>query len=454
MVRARPAWTPVRLRHAARVILTAALAAAHPGRRVREQLRREGRHVWIGGQRLSLSGRLVVVAAGKAASLMARAAEQALGSAVDGGLVVDTSARVPLRRLRLRLAGHPLPDRRGLAAARELEVLVRGLREDDLLLVLLSGGASALLPAPVAGITLADKAEVTRRLQQAGATIHELNVVRKHLSRLKGGGLARLAAPARASCLILSDVVGDDLATIASGPLVPDPSTFDDARRILDQRGLWRAVPASVRRHLVAGCRGAVDETPKPGDAAFARVTTRLVGSNRLSLAGAARAARRLGLRVVRLTSSLEGEAREAGRILAAILREAVLAGHPAAPPVCLLAGGETTVTVHGRGVGGRNQELALGAVPVLARLSVPVLAVALGTDGIDGVSSAAGAIADETSLARASALGLASPAAFLAENDATAFFAALGDLIVTGPTGTNVADVVFFLAGAPAARA
>ena len=382
---------------------------------------------------------------------MAHEAERALGPLLDGGLVVDTSGQAPLRRLRRILAGHPLPDQGGLAAALEVEGLARGLGQGDLLLVLLSGGASALLPAPVDGVTLNDKARVTRQLLRAGATIQELNAVRKHLSRLKGGGLARLASPARVACLVLSDVVGDELSTIASGPTVPDPTTFGEARRILERRGGWRAAPAAVRRHLERGERGEIVETPKPGAPIFAGVHTQVIGGNRLSLEAAARTARRLGLRPVLLTARLAGEAREAGGLLASVLRETLESGHPVRPPVCLLAGGETTVTVRGGGVGGRNQELVLGAVTGLAACPGPVVAAALGTDGIDGVSSAAGAIADQTSLARATALGLPSPTVFLAANDATAFFAPLGDLIVTGPTGTNVADLAILLTAGPA---
>jgi hydroxypyruvate reductase len=325
--------------------------------------------------------------------------------------------------------------------------LAGGLGRDDLLLVLLSGGASALLPAPVTGVSLADKAAVTSLLLRAGATIHELNTVRKHLSRLKGGGLARAAAPARVVCLALSDVVGDDLSTIASGPTVPDPTTYGDALRILATRGVLDKSPASVRAHLEAGARGAIPETPKPGEGLFARVTTRVVGSNRLSVQVASREARRQGLRPLVLTTRLEGEAREVARALVAVLRECVESGQPARPPVCLLAGGETTVTVRGDGRGGRNQELAVAAAEPLAAFPGPALVASLATDGIDGMSEAAGGVVDQESLARAAALGVAPPAAFLGASDSRGFLAALGDLIVTGPTGTNVVDLTVLMA-------
>ena len=415
---------------------------------MRAALRLDGPRLVAGRARIPLGrGRLLVLAAGKAAPAMAAAAESVLGSRMERGLAVSNAAGPPLRRTRLLLSGHPLPDARGVEAASEVEALVRGLRAEDVVVVLLSGGASALLPAPVAGLSLADKADVTSRLMRAGADITELNTVRKHLSRLKGGGLARAAAPARVVTLVLSDVVGDDLSTIASGPTVPDPTTYADALRILQDRGLAAAVPSAALRHLEAGVRGEVPETPKPRDPIFRRVHTRLVGSNRLSVQAAAREARRQGLRPLVLTTRLEGEAREVARVLVAILRECVETGAPAAPPLCLLAGGETTVTVRGEGRGGRNQEMAVAAAEALASFPVEAVVAALATDGVDGVSEAAGGVADRTSVARARALGLAPPAAFLAASDSSAFLAALGDLIVTGPTGTNVVDLVALLA-------
>ena len=392
-------------------------------------------------------GRLVLVSAGKAASAMARAAEQILGPALSDALAVDTSEHIPLARTRRLLAGHPVPDEAGRRAADEVEALARGLGGDDLLLLLLSGGASALLPAPAEGLTLDDKARTTSALLRAGASIGELNAVRKHLSRLKGGGLARTAAPARIACLALSDVVGDDPSTIASGPVVPDPTTYDTALDVLDRKGVREMVPAAVRRHLEAGARGERPETPKSGDPLFRRVAFDVVGSNRLSVAAAADEARRQGLRPLVLTTRLEGEAREVAKALLAILRECVEAGLPAAPPVCLLAGGETTVTVTGPGRGGRNQELVVAAAEPLAAFPVPAVVASLATDGIDGSSDAAGGVADERTLARAQALGLAPPSIFLAENDSRSFLGPLGDLIVTGPTGTNVMDLTALLA-------
>ena len=446
-------WGRRRLRGAARAVLGEALRAADPRRLVLRHLKLRGGVLEAAGVRERLGhGRLALVAVGKAAVPMARAAEEALGRTLDEGLAVSTGEGA-LDRVRLLTASHPVPDTRGLAAAAEVESLARGLSSRDVLLVLLSGGASALLPSPAEGIALEDKARTTTLLLRAGATIRETNAVRKHLSRLKGGGLARAAAPARVVTLVLSDVVGDDLSTIASGPTVPDPTTFADALSVLRRHDIFDDVPAPVRERLLAGARGDVPETPKPGDAAFRRVATRIVGSNRLSIDAAAGEARRQGLRPLVLTTRLEGEAREAARVLVAVLRECVESSRPAAPPVCLLAGGETTVTVRGDGQGGRNQELAVAAAQALDGFPVPVVVASLATDGIDGASEAAGGIADDTSAARARALGLAPAAAFLAASDTRNYLGPLGDLVVTGPTGTNVVDVAVLLAGRPSGR-
>jgi hydroxypyruvate reductase len=447
-------WSRTRLRAAARSILGEALRAADPHRLVLRQLKLHAGVLQAAGVRHRLGrGRVVLVAVGKAAVPMARAAEEVLGGRLDQGVAVSTAAAGALEQVRLLTASHPVPDARGLAASVEVESLARGLGRDDLLLVLLSGGASALLPSPAEGVTLEDKARTTSLLLRAGATIHETNAVRKHLSRLKGGGLARAAAPARVVTLVLSDVVGDDLATIASGPTAPDPTTFADALSVLRRLEILEEVPAPVSGRLLAGARGEVEETPKPGEPAFRRVATRIVGSNRLSVEAAAREARRQGLRPLVLTTRLEGEAREAARVLVAVLRECVESSRPAAPPVCLLAGGETTVTVRGNGQGGRNQELAVAAAPCLAGFPVPAVVASVATDGIDGASDAAGGIADDTSVARAASLGLAPVAAFLAASDTRNYLGPLGDLVVTGATGTNVVDLVALLAGPPRSR-
>jgi hydroxypyruvate reductase len=415
---------------------------------VTEFLKVQGRSLKVAGRSFPVKGRLVLLAVGKAASTMTGAAEAAVGDLLSEGLAIDVSPpKTPLRRTRVLVAGHPVPDERGIAAAREAESLARGLGKEDLLLLLLSGGGSALLPAPAEGLSLSDKAATTSCLLRAGATIHELNAVRKHLSRLKGGGLARSASPARVVTLVLSDVIGDDLSTIASGPTVPDPTTYEEAILVLKTRGVWDEVPEAVRSHLGLGAEGKRAETAKPGEPFFRRVHTAIVGSNQMSVLAAARRAKALGFRPMILTTRLEGEAREVARVLVSILRECVEEGRPAPPPVCLLAGGETTVTVQGGGQGGRNQELALAAVPALSAFPGRALLASFATDGVDGMSDAAGGVVDEKSLDRAQGLGLAAPAIFLKESDSRNFLGPIGGLIRTGPTGTNVVDLTILLA-------
>ena len=440
--------SPRELRRACRSILAEALAAANPGPLVRRHLRLRGPVLTVAGREIDVGhGRVALLAVGKAAGRMAAAAEAVLGDRLDQALVIDTARGPRLRRARLLLAAHPHPDERGLRAAREAEALARALGPHDLLLVLLSGGASALLPAPPAGISLADKAAAARLLMEAGADIRELNALRRHLSRLKGGGLLRAAAPARVACLALSDVVGDAPADIGSGPVSPDPTTFDDVLDACRARGVLARLPASVRRHLRAGAAGRVPETLRAGDPLLRLASHAVIGSGRLSLAQAARAARRLGLRPHVLTTRLTGEAREVGRVLGALLRECAESGRPFAPPLCLLACGETTVTVRGQGRGGRNQELALGAALALDGCAAHALAASLGTDGVDGHSPAAGGLADGSSAGRARALGRPVAKA-LATSDSHGLLARLGDALVTGPTHTNVADLVVLLAG------
>jgi hydroxypyruvate reductase len=426
------------LRSAAREILDAAIAAGDAYRLTRQAL---------GRLDLPRSRRAIVVGAGKASGAMAGAVEEALGDRVSAGLVVvkEAATAVP-RRVRAVEAGHPLPDERGLAAAAEIHRLVSGAGADDLVVCVISGGGSALAPLPVPGVSLAEKQAVTRLLLEAGATINELNAVRKHLSRLKGGQLARAAAPAPVVALLLSDVVGDPLDVIASGPTVPDPTTFADALGVLDRFGLRARAPAAVRAHLEAGAAGKVPETPKPDDPLFARVTSVVVGNNGLVVDAAMAAARRLGFPPLLLTRSLQGEAREVARVFASMAQEAVRTGQPVGRPGCLLAAGETTVTVRGPGKGGRCQEFCLALAPAIA--DVPGLVVlAAGTDGSDGPTDAAGAAIDGTTLARARAAGL-DPRAALAANDAHTFFAALGDLVRTGPTGTNLMDLYVLVLG------
>lgn len=424
-------------------VMAAALGAVDPAEAVRRHLRRRGDTLWVDGREYDLGRyrRVFVVGGGKASAAMAVAVEELLGDRLTGGaLNVKDGYTAPLREVRLLEAGHPLPDERGLAGTQAMLDLASDLEADDLLLALISGGGSALMVAPVAGVSLGDLQKLTELMLQSGAAIGELNAVRKHLSRVKGGQLARAAAPATVIALLVSDVVGSPLDVIASGPTVADESTFEEAWAVLERYGLLAEAPPAIVAHLARGRRGEVAETPKADDLAVARVQNVVVASNRLAAEAALERARSLGMQAMLLSTYVEGEAREVGRVFAGIARELAIHGRPLARPACIVAGGETTVTIRGAGLGGRNQELALGAALGLSGLD-RVLVAGLATDGSDGPTDAAGALADGTTMARAMALGL-DPHAHLAGNDSYRFFAALGDLLVTGPTNTNVNDL------------
>jgi hydroxypyruvate reductase len=378
-----------------------------------------------------------VVGAGKAAAAMARAVEDswphAEGHPLAGLVVTRYGHAVPCRRIEVVEAAHPVPDQAGLDAARRILQMVWGLGRDDLVLCLISGGGSALLSLPAAGITLEEKQAVNKALLRSGAAIDEMNCLRKHLSAIKGGRLAAAAAPARVVSLLISDVPGDDPAVIASGPTVPDPTTFADALAILEKYRI--EAPASVRKHLEA----AAEETPKPGDPRLARCEVHLVARPQDALEAAAAAARAAGVTPVILGDSIEGEAREVAQVMAGIARQVARFGQPAAAPCVLLSGGETTVTLRGKGRGGRNAEFLL-ALTIALQGAPGIHAIACDTDGIDGSEDNAGALSGPESLARAAAAGLDAKA-MLADNDGYGFFAGLGDLVVTGPTRTNVND-------------
>lgn len=379
------------------------------------------------------AGRTVVVGAGKASAAMARALERHWPGPLEGVVVTRYGHAVLCERIRILEAAHPVPDANSEAAARAILEAVRGLGPDDLVIALISGGGSALMALPAPGLTLADKQAVNRALLRSGADIGEMNCVRKHLSAIKGGRLAAAAFPARVVTLAISDVPGDDPAVIASGPTVPDPTTFAEARSILVKYGI--AEPAAVIAHLARG----EDETPKPGDPRFARAEFRLIATPQRSLEAAAEVAEEAGIRPVILSDAIEGEAREVAKVMAAIARQVRRRGQPARPPCVLLSGGETTVTVRGDGKGGRNVEFLL-ALAVALRGEPGIFAVAGDTDGVDGAEEVAGAILRPDSLERAARLGLDAKA-MLARNDAHPVFAALGDQLVTGPTLTNVND-------------
>ena len=429
------------LREAARAIFDAALGAGDVTPLVRRAL---------ADVRPAKAGRVRVVGAGKASGAMAAAAEAALGDAIaDGLVVVKDGYRAATRRIRIVEAGHPVPDARGEAAAREIRAVAEAARADDLLLVLVSGGGSALTPAPVPPITLADKQAMTRLLLAAGANINQLNAVRKHCSLLKGGQLARAAAPARVGALLLSDVIGDPIDVIASGPTAPDASTFGEALAVLRHFDLLDRAPASIVERLERGGRGEVPETPKPEDPIFRRVSNTVIGNNALVVDAAAARARALGYAPHVLTRSLDGEAREVAGRLVALARDIQAGKGPVTPPACVIAGGETTVTVRGRGRGGRCQELGLAAAIALDGVG-GIAALAAGTDGTDGPTDAAGALVDGGSVGRARARGI-DPAARLEDNDSNPALAAAGDLVVTGPTNTNLLDLYLVLIDAAA---
>jgi hydroxypyruvate reductase len=424
------------LRKDALAIFKASLEAAHPEKAVERALARVD---------ASKYERIIVLGAGKASAAMARAVERVLGRRISAGLINTKDGHLAkLKRIELAECSHPVPDERGVAGARRIAELAREAKAGDLVICLISGGGSALLPLPAGGVTLAEKQEATKLLLACGATIHEINAVRKHVSEIKGGQLARLAAPASVLSLLLSDVVGDPLDVIGSGPTAPDPSTFGDAWAVVEKYGLAERVPVAVRARLEAGMRGEVAETPKAGDECFRKTRNVIVGSNRLAVDAAAKKARELGYRPLVLSTTIEGETRDVAAMHAAIAREVLASGRPAKAPVCLISGGETTVTLTGDGLGGRNQEFALAAA--LALRDVPgVLAFSAGTDGTDGPTDAAGAMADGETVARAAELGM-SAAKYLAAHDSYHFFEPLGDLVKTGPTGTNVMDVRLML--------
>jgi hydroxypyruvate reductase len=412
------------------------------------------RAVHRSGNRLAVAGttfdldmvrNVYVIGFGKAAATMAQASETVLGDRITAGIVVTKYGHaLPTRTITVLEAAHPTPDAASEQATARILASVAKATADDLVLCLVSGGGSALFEQPAPGIAFADMQETTRLLLRAGAPITALNTVRKHLSSVKGGQLARTVTPAPLVALLLSDVVGDSLDVIASGPTVPDPTTFADALAALTEYGVYTQVPEPVRRYLESGAVGDIPDTPKAGDAIFATTHTAVIASPQLALDAAARAAEAMGYPTLVLGNSFEGEAREVARLWASMARQARTYGQPLAPPCCLLAGGETTVTVRGDGLGGRNTEFTLAAALAIAGLDDVVVA-SLATDGGDGPTDAAGAIASGRTVARATDCGLDAAAA-LARNDAYTFFDRVGGLFRPGPTGTNVNDIMIAL--------
>ncbi|PKO13756.1 MAG: glycerate kinase [Chloroflexi bacterium HGW-Chloroflexi-10] len=415
-------------------ILSAAIQAVEPGNAIANFVQRRGALLTVDDVDYDLDAyrHVYVLAIGKASQAMTKALVRILGDYLTCGWVIPKHAYHETDpRLTVQPGGHPLPDENSLAAGNLLVQASQSFSVEDLVFCLVSGGGSALVTAPYPGITLQDMQDLTRELLACGARIDEINTLRRHLDQVKGGGLAKLAAPAQIVSLILSDVVGSPLEAIASGPTVADPSSVQDALDVIDRYHLGGSIPAVIQHHLIAG-----SETPKPGDKLFERVQNVLVGSNELAARAAARQAYLDGIEPVLLGSEWQGEARFVAVQIIAELTENTNS------PVCLIAGGETTVTLHGKGKGGRNQELALAAVPVLNGKK-DVLLVTLATDGEDGPTDAAGAVVTGETMARGLVLGL-DVYEYLSENDAYHYFEALGDLIKPGPTGTNVNDLTF----------
>ena len=424
-------------------IFDSALEAADPHRCVTRALKLDGDTLGIVEDRYPVgpSSRIIVLGAGKATPAMATAAEDILGPRIAAGAInTKYDHALALQHIATTECGHPIPDQAGVEGTEQMLSLLQGLDEDALVLCLFSGGGSALMPAPADGISLAEKQETTQLLLACGATIEEINAIRKHLSRTKGGLLARHSFPARVVSLMLSDVVGDRLDTIASGPTYPDSTSFADCLEIVERYDLGPRLPAGVNARLQGGARGEIPDTPEENDPCFARVQNSVVGNSSLAIEAAEQAARDRGYHTLVLSSRIEGETREVAGVHAAMAQEICDTGRPIPPPACIISGGETTVTLRGRGKGGRNQEFSLAAAVRLEGWERATV-LSAGTDGTDGPTDAAGAVADGTTVGRARGLGL-SAAEHLARNDSYPFFQALDDLVMTGPTNTNVMDL------------
>lgn len=432
-------------------IMNAALEAVDPRLAIQNSMKRTEDLLEVNGDIYDLKSinRVLLVGAGKAGQPMTYAVQKILGNRLDNGYVIvkegyankkDVSDQVEIIE-----AGHPIPDTRGVKGTEKIIQLLENARQDDLVICLISGGGSALMVSPVKGVTLQDLQRLTGVLLASGATINEINVLRKHLDRVKGGQIARYTSPAKLICLILSDVVGDPLDVIASGPTVPDPSTFNDALTILERYQISDQIPLSIMDHLNLGRDGKVVETTKPGEPIFSRVNNLIVGSNRTATHAALQQAQLEGFNTSILSNYIQGEASQVGKVFAAILHQMTNANQPLPRPACVVVGGETTVTIQGDGLGGRNQEIALSAVRDLAGLN-DIALITLATDGGDGPTDAAGAVVTGETYQRAQVQNL-DPLTFLANNNSYNFFKPLDDLLLTGPTQTNVNDIAFLLA-------
>ena len=433
-------------------IFSRALSAVNPSKILKDGIRIEESRLWIRIEGnlekvfdLNAFQKIFLVGTGKASNSMALAVEEIFGDRISKGVITTKYGHLlPLKRTEIIEAGHPIPDQKGYEGAKKIQRLLKESGQKDLVILLLSGGGSALLPFPVDGIELKEKQEATQLLLDCGADIKEINTIRKHISRMKGGWLAKWAYPSTVIGFILSDVVGDPLDVIGSGPTVPDPSTFEEATKILKKYDLLNKISLSIQEHLQLGKEGKAEETPKPGDAVFEKVYNMIIGSNIIALRAAEKEATSLGFNTLILSSSIVGGTREAARFHTAIAKEIISSGNPIPKPACILSGGETTVTIKGNGLGGRNQEFALAGAIEISGIEKVVL-LSGGTDGSDGPTDATGAVADHATVLRAESMGL-DPKVHLENNDAYPFFKKLGDLLITGPTHTNVMDVRIIL--------
>lgn len=428
-------------------IFKAGVEAVDPGMLIKRMVKLNNNLLTVHDREYDLCRyeKIIVVGGGKASAVMASEIEEILQSRITDGLVITSRGNsTAIQRVRIVEAGHPIPDESGVRGTSVLLEMLESSGENTLVICLISGGASALLTAPHDTISVKHVQVLTNELLACGATIKEINTVRKHLSRVKGGNLAATACPAEVVTLILSDVVGNPLDVIASGPTVPDSTTYSNAVEVLDKYGLSRKTPLPVIEHLERGAGGEIPETPKPGEPLFSKVQNCVIGTNREALKGAEKRAEELGYNTLILSSFIEGEARNAAKIHASIAKEIIENNEPVAKPACLLSGGETTVTVRGTGEGGRNQEFVLSfAIELDGAESVSILSA--GTDGIDGPTDAAGAYANGGTCNKARTLGI-DPIHHLNNNDSYSFFKALDDLVITGPTNTNVMDLSIIL--------
>lgn len=438
-----------KLRQDALEIFQAGLQAADPKVAVHKFIKRDRQDLVVEGRTYHLEhfDRIYVIGGGKAGASMAAAVEKLLGDRISTGLVNVKYGHIEkLQKVKINEADHPLPDEAGLKGTKKIIELLTSTEENDLVICLISGGGSALLPLPAAGISLSEKQEVTQKLLACGANINEMNAVRKHISKIKGGQLARIAYPATLITLVLSDVIGNYLDVIASGPTVPDKSTFQDVKEIIERYKIWNDIPNTIKFHILKGLHGEIPETPKKGDKIFSKTQNVVIGSNIKTVMAAAKKAKSFGYNSLMLSSFIEGETKDVAKVHTAIAKEILQSGNPIPVPACVISGGETTVTLRGHGKGGRNQEFTLTAAIDLAGLDSVVI-LSGGTDGTDGPTDAAGAICDGYTVQRAQKLGMKAKD-YLYDNNSYPFFKNLHDLLITGPTNTNVMDLRLILVG------